>query len=712
MSRCFPFPPQGYEKKARLDDPDLLNKEKRRERKHKKEKKDKEKKKERKEKEEKDRSDEKRREKKKAKKEKRRDRKKEKEKEKKKKDQNADKNKEINSESKSAVEQSHGYYDGEEAKASREKGKNKEKVNCIALLDGNRVSGAAGQSSSSVLGPVEFSHPLPGSKDYFKVVEQFGSWTANEGNIRPSKPFLDHPELRKDEEMASFAGNSKEKRVNGGEMDMGLAARPSPAEIGKSRVGGMGRPVEKIIEDMAGEKVASDKKAEKRKDREKSSKKDKEKKKKERVKENGEKQMELQPRIQDSSKSRPIGKTRVKEARLSDLLSVRSFSPQNHLLPNESSKNASVDDDCLLRGKRKEVGPDKVVPVDGVVGPNKKAKTSSSYTLTQNGRSREPYQTSNIVTFDVERTPNNVKVGKSSEVSQQVSNSSVKTEIIKEKRLNGTTIDVQSSSLRWHSPDTGFTDQNKEAQALRRPSPATAYASQNTQAQPMRWPSPATTFGDQNAGGGKPLRRPPPASAIADQDSEAKPMRAPTPAMVYADQRVETQPLPLPLPLRKPSPASLYADQKPEAQPLRKPSPAMVHADQIQKPEAQPSRNPSPAMVHADHQKPEAPPSRKKKPEAQPSRRPSPETLFVDQMAESSKRPEHPDAKQLSRVLSLPKMDELSESEDQEWLFGSITHSKNTSVVTSGYQETPQVWAKAVKIESADIIALPFVIPF
>ncbi|KAL8214251.1 hypothetical protein R6Q57_003700 [Mikania cordata] len=44
MSRCFPFPPPGYEKKLTTDDPNLLKKEKRREKKHKKDKKDREKK--------------------------------------------------------------------------------------------------------------------------------------------------------------------------------------------------------------------------------------------------------------------------------------------------------------------------------------------------------------------------------------------------------------------------------------------------------------------------------------------------------------------------------------------------------------------------------------------------------------------------------------------------------------------------------------------
>ncbi|CAI0561160.1 unnamed protein product [Linum tenue] len=58
MSRCFPFPPPGYEKKTRIDDTDLLTKEKHKEKKHKKDKKHKEKR------DDKDRSKEKHREKK------------------------------------------------------------------------------------------------------------------------------------------------------------------------------------------------------------------------------------------------------------------------------------------------------------------------------------------------------------------------------------------------------------------------------------------------------------------------------------------------------------------------------------------------------------------------------------------------------------------------------------------------------------------------
>uniref|UniRef100_A0A7N0UPQ6 Uncharacterized protein n=1 Tax=Kalanchoe fedtschenkoi TaxID=63787 RepID=A0A7N0UPQ6_KALFE len=76
MSRCFPFPPPGYEKKITATASDLLKKEKHKEKKHKKEKRDKEKRED-KEKKDKDRSDGKNREKK-EKKDKHRDKKKEK----------------------------------------------------------------------------------------------------------------------------------------------------------------------------------------------------------------------------------------------------------------------------------------------------------------------------------------------------------------------------------------------------------------------------------------------------------------------------------------------------------------------------------------------------------------------------------------------------------------------------------------------------------
>ncbi|KAL9235632.1 hypothetical protein vseg_010376 [Gypsophila vaccaria] len=79
----------------------------------------------------------------------------------------------------------------------------------------------------------------------------------------------------------------------------------------------------------------------------------------------------------------------------------------------------------------------------------------------------------------------------------------------------------------------------------------------------------------------------------------------------------------------------------------------------------------------------------------------------------SSKPPTpHPDTKYLSQILSVPKMEELPEFDDSEWLFESKTLSSKESGDVSGKDRDEQVWSKAVHIESADIYALPYVIPY
>ncbi|XP_059632130.1 uncharacterized protein LOC132274812 [Cornus florida] len=92
-------------------------------------------------------------------------------------------------------------------------------------------------------------------------------------------------------------------------------------------------------------------------------------------------------------------------------------------------------------------------------------------------------------------------------------------------------------------------------------------------------------------------------------------------------------------------------------------------------------------------------------------------TTHADQIAKvskakASKKPPHPDSMYLSQVLSVPKMEEWFDFDDQEWLFNSNSHSSNPKVGSVGTNETPQVWAKAQHIESADVCALPYVIPY
>ncbi|KAH9603670.1 hypothetical protein KSS87_009246 [Heliosperma pusillum] len=76
--------------------------------------------------------------------------------------------------------------------------------------------------------------------------------------------------------------------------------------------------------------------------------------------------------------------------------------------------------------------------------------------------------------------------------------------------------------------------------------------------------------------------------------------------------------------------------------------------------------------------------------------------------------PPHPDTKYLSQILSVPKMEEPPEFDDTDWLFENKRSSSkegdcNVCYNTDGGEH---VWAKAVHFESADVYALPYVIPY
>ncbi|BBG93399.1 hypothetical protein Prudu_001399 [Prunus dulcis] len=82
-------------------------------------------------------------------------------------------------------------------------------------------------------------------------------------------------------------------------------------------------------------------------------------------------------------------------------------------------------------------------------------------------------------------------------------------------------------------------------------------------------------------------------------------------------------------------------------------------------------------------------------------------------VAEASVRPPHPDSRYLSQVYLVPKVDEVPDYDDEDWLFGcSGNQSKKPKVESSGVEETPEVWSEALRIESADVHALPYVIPY
>ncbi|KAJ4900797.1 hypothetical protein Rs2_14748 [Raphanus sativus] len=81
----------------------------------------------------------------------------------------------------------------------------------------------------------------------------------------------------------------------------------------------------------------------------------------------------------------------------------------------------------------------------------------------------------------------------------------------------------------------------------------------------------------------------------------------------------------------------------------------------------------------------------------------------------SAKPPPHPDVKYLDQILSVPKRELFVEVDnDEEWLYGplSVKKLKKARTYSPDSGESLQVWNQAVKIESADILALPYVVPF
>ncbi|KAL3835011.1 hypothetical protein ACJIZ3_009747 [Penstemon smallii] len=81
-----------------------------------------------------------------------------------------------------------------------------------------------------------------------------------------------------------------------------------------------------------------------------------------------------------------------------------------------------------------------------------------------------------------------------------------------------------------------------------------------------------------------------------------------------------------------------------------------------------------------------------------------------DQIAEPSMRLAHPDSKYLKEVLTVPVPGDWPENNDQEWLFSKGCSSGKTKSV--GVEEEQCVWSEAVYIESVDVCALPYVIPY
>ncbi|KAJ0234106.1 hypothetical protein HA466_0276480 [Hirschfeldia incana] len=100
----------------------------------------------------------------------------------------------------------------------------------------------------------------------------------------------------------------------------------------------------------------------------------------------------------------------------------------------------------------------------------------------------------------------------------------------------------------------------------------------------------------------------------------------------------------------------------------------------------------------------------------EPKRPPRITSVEVKENGEAlaKKRP-HSDLKYFDQILNLEELHEFDESEEQEWLFGQSgvkLSKKQKKDSTTSLDETLQVWNQALRIESADTVALPYVVPF
>jgi hypothetical protein len=69
----------------------------------------------------------------------------------------------------------------------------------------------------------------------------------------------------------------------------------------------------------------------------------------------------------------------------------------------------------------------------------------------------------------------------------------------------------------------------------------------------------------------------------------------------------------------------------------------------------------------------------------------------------------HPDTKYLSQLYSFPPAQDFSYYIDQDWLFSKDRDERKTAAFEAA--ESGQVWSDAQLIYTADVIALPYVVP-
>ncbi|PQQ05559.1 myb-like protein X [Prunus yedoensis var. nudiflora] len=497
MSRCFPFPPPGYEKKARTDDVDLLKKEKHREKRHKKEKKDKEKR-ESKEKSEKDRSDGKHREKK-DKKEKNRD-KKDKEK-----DRDPVKDKISPSDEKRNPGKTESF--GAEKFIPKEY-----KDNCVDKRYTGQVGGYQAEKLSQ--------NRHLAVENHNSVLLELGRRTKDEargiGNHVVEK--ITESDRKKDEGMvrlvakdadilAEVKEKNKDKRVDDRKTDgqgVRVAAQISgntmvqnPVGMVETKVEGLSRPLGSNVDrkidgkEKTKEKEGDDKRREKRKEKDREKKKqgkdkdkDKEKKKEAKAKEKNEsknaepeldkeKKKEEKAKEKNESKNAELDKEKKKEkakekneSKSAEPDKIRKSNKEDHIdphyvitsqLPKDSNKSAGADGNLK---KRKDLQTNGVLHANDIRPSKLPRPSSSSHPLTVNGRTVEPCQTSTLYVSDRLGSANNVKVdNKDRKINGIIEAPSLSVSPAKLTSTAAQAVPVAEASVRPPHPDSRYLSQ-------------------------------------------------------------------------------------------------------------------------------------------------------------------------------------------------------------------------------------------------------------
>ncbi|PON55613.1 hypothetical protein PanWU01x14_186810 [Parasponia andersonii] len=677
MSRCFPFPPPGYERKATNDHENLLEKEKHREKKHKKDKKDREKRVG-KEKREKDRSDGKHLEKK-DKKEKHKDRDKKKDKEKDG-EKTKDKTKASDEKRFSGQTQSHG---GEKLFQKEVKDKD-------SSIDKKFFSQVGGYKT-------EKRSQNSNLDDESKLVQEFARRIKDEaagtGNQFDRFSVADQ---KKDEGMVRLVargtstlpgGMEKDRRAEDKATD-GQGTRDGTRPGGNARVQNVTGMVQakfealpRLLDKNVDRKMDAN---EKTKDRESDNKrgvkrkeKDREKKShgkdkdrdREKQKEDKQKRREDRQKKKEEKQKRREDKEKKKEEKAKEKIQLKKeevdklrVSNKNNLIDNHAIKTSQLPNDSnnsVPTGgtpkKRKDFETNGVTHAhDGM--PSKLPRPApSSRPSTENGRILEPCQTSVLDVSDRKGASNNLKMDHKDISDRKGASTYLKMEVHRDISRKGATNNLKMDN-KDHKVNGVIEAQPLSVSPMK-------LKSAKAVADPIAEASVRSSHPEVQSLSVSPMKRKS-AKAVADPVAEAS-VRSPHP---------EAQPLSV-------SPMKLKSETA-VTDPIAETSTRPPH------PEA---RTLSDSLM----------------------KKPKTATAAADPFAEALARPPHPDSKYLSQIYAVPTMEEWSEYNDDEWLFGSNTSEpKKAKVEPSAVEETPQVWSEGRQIESADIFALPYVIPY